>query len=82
MGTVKVYGADSCADTRRTRQKLDNAGVEYEYLNVEENPDAARWVIEQNDGKERKPTVDIDGVILSMPNNAELERALRDKRYI
>lgn len=80
--TIKVYGADWCGDTQRTREFLDGRGVAYEYVNVEQDAEASAWVKEQNDGKERKPTVDVDGEVLSVPKDAQLEEALRAKRLI
>jgi glutaredoxin len=77
MAEVKVYGADWCEDTQRTRKHLDELGVEYDYINIEEDADAARWVREQNNGRERKPTLDINGRVLSVPSNQELEAALK-----
>ena len=79
MNRVKVYGADWCGDTRRTLQQLDSLGVSYDYINVEEDAEASRWVKEHNDGKERKPTIDLDGQVLSVPSREELETALREK---
>jgi mycoredoxin len=79
---VKVYGADWCGDTTRTREFLDGLGVAYEYVNVEQDAEASAWVKEQNDGKERKPTVDVGGQVLAVPKNAELEEALREQGLI
>jgi glutaredoxin len=76
MEKVKVYGADWCEDTKRTLKHLDKLGVAYEYINIEGDEEAARWVREQNDGKERKPTVKIGERILSVPGDEELETAL------
>ena len=79
MFGVKVYGADWCEDTRRTREYLDRLGVQYQYVNVELDESAAAWVREQNGGKERKPTVDIAGQVLSVPTDHELTGALRER---
>lgn len=79
---VKVYGADWCGDTQRTLAYLDGRGLSYEYINVEDDAEASNWVKEHNDGKERKPTVDVDGEVLSVPKDAELEATLRAKRLI
>ena len=79
---VKVYGADWCGDTKRTRQLLDNLGVSYDYVDVEQDQQASAWVKEQNDGKERKPTVDLGGRVLAVPSDGELEGALREKGLI
>ena len=78
MSKVEVYGADWCGDTKRIRDFLDSVGVSYDYINVEQNPQAAIWVKEQNDGKERKPTVKVGAQVLSVPDDAELESALRE----
>ncbi len=79
---VTVYGADWCGDTRRTLRDLDRAGVEYDYIDIEEDSDGEKKVIEFNRGKRRIPLVEIasdDGepVRLSVPNGSELEKALR-----
>jgi mycoredoxin len=78
MERVKVYGADWCKDTQRTRKQLDKLGVAYDYVNVEEDEQAALWVKEQNDGKERKPTLKVGQQVLSVPSEKELETALRE----
>lgn len=77
MSKVKVYGADWCKDTKRTLRHLDESGVDYDYIDIEQDEEAARWVREQNEGKERKPTLDIDGRVLSVPSNEELDAALQ-----
>jgi mycoredoxin len=82
MERVKVYGADWCEDTRRTRKHLDGLGVAYDYVNIEEDEQAALWVKEQNDGKERKPTVKLGERVLSVPDDVELESALRENGLI
>jgi glutaredoxin len=74
--TVKVYGADWCPMTRRSLDHLRLLGVPFDYIDIEENPDASAWVKAKNGGKEKKPTIDIDGRILSEPTNDELDAAL------
>jgi mycoredoxin len=82
MDKVKVYGADWCGDSKRTLAQLDSLGVAYDYIDIEQDEQAARWVREQNDGKERKPTVKLGEQILSTPSNEELETALRENNLI
>ncbi|HYH86669.1 MAG TPA: glutaredoxin domain-containing protein [Pyrinomonadaceae bacterium] len=79
MFGVKVYGANWCEDTQRTRAFLERLGVAYEYVNVESDERAGAWVREHNDGKERKPTVDVAGQILSVPTDHDLTSALRER---
>jgi glutaredoxin len=76
---VKVYGADWCEDTRHTREFLGRLGVQYQYVNIEQDEAAARWVREHNEGRERKPTVDVAGQVLSEPTDHELTSALRER---
>ena len=76
---VKVYGADWCGDTQRTLKHLSDLGVAHRYVNIEEDEEARAWVREHNDGKERKPTLDVAGQVLSVPTTRELDSALREK---
>lgn len=79
MDKVEVYGADWCGDTQRTRRHLDSLGVAYRYINVEQDQQASEWVKQQNDGKERKPTVKIGAQVLTEPSDQSLEQALRQE---
>jgi glutaredoxin len=79
---VKVYGADWCADTQHTVEHLQELGVAFRYINIEQDERARAWVAAHNDGQERKPTLDIAGQILSTPTNRELESALREKGFM
>lgn len=82
MNKVTVYGADWCGDTKRTLAQLDELGVDYDYIDVEQDEQASSWVKRQNDGKERKPTLKLGEQVLSVPSNQELESALRDEGII
>lgn len=82
MEKVKVYGADWCGDTKRTLKTLDNLGVAYDYINVEEDEQASNWVKEQNDGKERKPTLKLGEQVLSVPSEEELKAALGEQGLV
>lgn len=77
MEKVKVYGADWCGDTQRSLKHLDSLGVAYDYIDVEQDEQASRWVKEQNDGKERKPTIKVGEQVLCVPSDQQLEGALR-----
>ena len=77
MTLVKVYGADWCHDTQAVRNNLDSLGVQYEYLNVDTDPNASEWVKQHNAGKAKLPTLDIAGKVLSVPDERDMEKALR-----
>ena len=78
---VKVYGADWCGDTVRTLRQLDRTGVTYDYVNIDEDTDGEKKVIEFNRGKRRIPLVEIatekGTTSLSVPSSSELEKALK-----
>lgn len=76
MATVKVFGADWCSMTKRTLAHLDKRGIPYSYVDIDNDPQWRKWVADQNHGKEKKPTLDINGTILTEPSNAELDAAL------
>jgi glutaredoxin len=79
MSRVKVYGTDWCEDTQATRNQLDSLGVPYDYINIEKDPKATDWVKRQNGGKQKTPTVDIEGQILVEPDEPQLEAALHGR---
>jgi glutaredoxin len=76
MANVKVFGSDWCPMTNRTLEHLDELGVNYEYIDVEKDPKASAWVKEQNGGKEKKPTLLIDGEVVRTPSDEELDERL------
>ncbi len=78
MSHVQVYGADWCEDTQETRRHLDELGVAYDYHDIDREPRARAWVQEMNGGKQKTPTLDVMGRVLSEPDDAELDRALRE----
>ena len=82
MFGVKVYGADWCGDTKKALRYLDSVGVEYQYINVEQDEKASDWVKEQNDGKERKPTITVGEKVLSVPTESELNAVLQQNNLV
>ena len=80
--SVIVYGADWCHDTSDTRRHLRDNGIDFEYVNIDNDPKAEEAVLEWNDGKRRIPTVVINAadaqMILLNPPSANLDAALRD----
>lgn len=63
--------------TTRTLAHLEQIGVEFDYVDVDSDPAASQWVKDQNGGREKKPTVDVGGRIVSEPSNAELDDVLK-----
>jgi glutaredoxin len=79
MNVIKVYGADWCGDTQITRHQLDTLGVPYDYFDVDRSDEARSWVLSQNHGKQKTPTLDVDGTVLVEPSEEELLEVLKEK---
>jgi glutaredoxin len=77
MTPIKLYGAQWCEDTQQTREHLDSLSIPYEYIDVDRDPAAARWVKEHNGGKQRTPTLKLPNLILAEPSQDELDQVLR-----
>lgn len=82
MAGIKVYGTDWCEETQHALGHLDDLGVDYQYINIDDDEKAAAWVRHQNDGKEKKPTIDIGGIVLSEPSDSELDLALKENQLL
>ncbi len=80
--SIKVYGASWCHMTTETLSCLKRLGVPFDYVDIERDKESAKWVRSHNHGKERKPTLDIDGTILVEPDDEELTETLRRLKLI
>ncbi|MCU1231012.1 MAG: mycoredoxin [Acidobacteria bacterium] len=74
---ITVYGADWCGDTRRTLKQLDAAGAAYNYINIDEDAEGEKKVIEFSKGKRRIPLVEVGDKSLCVPSEGELLGALK-----
>jgi thioredoxin reductase (NADPH) len=78
--TITLYGAHWCPDCRRSKQFLGEHQIPYNWVDIEEDPAAERFVIEKNDGKRIIPTIVFeDGSYLVEPSNAQLAAKLNLK---
>jgi mycoredoxin len=72
-----MYGTSWCPDCRRAQRVLEQAGAAYTYVNIEQDAQAAAYVIQVNAGNQSVPTIVFpDGSILVEPSNAELRAKL------
>ncbi|MEO6259736.1 MAG: glutaredoxin domain-containing protein [Thermoanaerobaculia bacterium] len=79
---VTVYGADWCGDTRRTLRHLDQSGVKYDYIDVDQDKKGEEKVIAFSKGKRRIPLVEIaseggEAKSLAVPSDSDLTNALK-----
>lgn len=74
---IVVYGTSWCGDCRRAQRVLDLNQVPYTYINIEENEEAAEFVVQVNRGRRSVPTIVFpDGSIMVEPSNLELQKKL------
>ena len=76
--TVKVYTTNVCPYCIVAKDFLKQHNIEYEEINVQENHEAAKEMIEKS-GQMGVPVLDIDGKIIIGFNKEEIEKALNIK---
>src|SRR2546430_3111816 len=56
---IIMYSTTWCPDCRRAKDFLKRRGVEFDEINIEEDPDAEDIVIAANRGKRKVPTIQV-----------------------
>jgi mycoredoxin len=62
---IILYSTPRCRDCHAARDFLNQHHVEYEEVNIEEEPDAAKLVMQMNKGKRSIPTFNIEGTYIN-----------------
>ncbi|MDQ3755461.1 MAG: NrdH-redoxin [Acidobacteriota bacterium] len=61
MVQIKMYTTTWCGDCRNAKRFLNERGIAYEEINIEEHEGAAERVMQLNGGKRKVPTFEVDG---------------------
>lgn len=70
---ITIYSTTWCSDCRRSKRWLDEHGVAYTNIDIEQDEAAAAYVRVLNDGNQSVPTIVFpDGAVLVEPSNAAL----------
>lgn len=80
---VLIYGRPTCEDTALVRWRLNRLQVPFVEIDVDKDPDAARYVERVNHGNRTTPTIvfgDEDFIIVE-PTLEELNHSLRRAGY-
>jgi glutaredoxin len=56
-----MYTTRWCADCWRAKQFLKERGIEYEEVDVDEDPDAEELILRVNEGRRKIPTIEVAG---------------------
>jgi mycoredoxin len=68
MSQVTMYSTTWCGYCRRLKLQMDRAGIEYTEVDIERDPEAAKYVEGVNGGNQTVPTVRFaDGTALTNP---------------
>ena len=62
---IVMYPTPWCRDCRDAKKFLSERGVPFEEVDIEQRPEAARIVMDLNDGMRKVPTLDVEGTIVS-----------------
>ena len=74
---ITVYATNWCGDCRLAKHVLDEQGTQYEWIDIDLDPEAARFVQSLNGGFRTVPTILFpDGRVLVEPTREELQEAL------
>ena len=74
---IKIYATTWCGDCRFAKRWFDAHGVDYEYINIEQDEQAAELVVKLNNGMRMVPTIIFpDGSILVEPTARALAAKL------
>ena len=77
VSTITMYGAHWCPDCTRAKQFFGEHRIEYNYIDIDKEPDSVPFIQSLNDGMRIIPTILFpDGTKLAEPSNAELAAAL------
>jgi glutaredoxin len=75
--SVKMYTTVWCGYCASTKRYLDSKGVDYEEIDIEENPEYADRIEQASGGYRTVPTLEINGKILVNPSRHEIDEVLR-----
>ncbi|GCF09750.1 glutaredoxin family protein [Dictyobacter arantiisoli] len=54
---IVVYATSWCPDCHFAKRWLDSHGVAYDYVDIEQNDEAAAYVVKLNNGRQSVPTI-------------------------
>lgn len=78
---IRVYGTDWCGITFEVRKYLMNSRLAYEFLDIDRDPRAEKFVLRTHSGRRHFPVVVVRDEMLTSPTVSALQRVL-DKQGI
>jgi mycoredoxin len=65
MKTVTMYTSTYCRDCKAARDFLSRNDVSFQEVNIDQKPEAAKFVMQINHGKRSVPTFDVEGTYVN-----------------
>lgn len=76
-GTFTIYSTPWCGYCHRLKGQLKREGIEFDEVDIEAQPEAARVVEKANNGSQTVPTlIFADGTALTNPSVAQVKAQL------
>lgn len=66
MDRIKIYTTQWCGDCRNAKRFMNEHGIAYDEIDIEQHEGAAEYVMEINGGRRKVPTFEIDGRAFSL----------------
>lgn len=77
--TFTMYSTPWCGYCHRLKSQLDREGIEFETVDIEQDPSAAEIVMQANGGNQTVPTlVFSDGASMTNPSLAQVKDKLAE----
>ncbi|MDO8689935.1 MAG: glutaredoxin domain-containing protein [Dehalococcoidia bacterium] len=78
---IKLYGASWCIDCERVKKLLGQNLLDFQWIDIEQDPEGMHFVERTNEGKRLLPTLAWpDGATVTQPSNSELAEKLGSVR--
>lgn len=61
MSEILIYTTRWCGDCRRVKQFLNERGIAYQEVNIDESAEAEELVLRVNNGRRKVPTLRVGG---------------------
>ncbi len=72
-----IYSTPWCGYCHRLMKQMDREGIDYTVVDIEQQPEAADYVMKVNNGNQTVPTVVFaDGTALTNPSLAQVKERL------
>ena len=74
---IIMYGTTWCGDSRRARRFMDEHKIQFKWVDIDQDPQARKFVEEVNHGFRSVPTIIFpDGSMLVEPSTSQLAEKL------